>query len=125
MCLRQEKKSHAGPVEDKTGSRVIFFYLFIYLFIYFVYHCKDPAQTVRMHILIWNLSGHMLSYTPSLISCKSCFYCKDLDQQMYMHAHADLELCWSDGFICCKDPDQTVWMLSILSYQTPLIPHST
>ena len=42
----------------------------------------------------------MFSWTPSLISCKSFFYCKDpdLDQaaQMHMHAHADLELCWSD-----------------------------
>ena len=28
-------------------------------------------------------------------------------------------------FICCKDPDQTVWMLIMLSYQTSLIPHSS
>ena len=40
-----------------------------YLFV-FVYYCKDPAQTVRMHMLIWNFGDHMFSWMWSLISCE-------------------------------------------------------
>ena len=53
-----------------------------------------------MHMLIWNFCGHVFSSTPSLIlgSLFSTVKTKYLDQtgQTHMHAHAGLELCWSD-----------------------------
>ena len=137
----------------QNGLTCIFFFFF---FFFFFCYGKDTAQTFRvhMHMLVWNLGGHMCSWMPSHVSPLLLLRPRDLDQtaQMYMHAHADLELCWSDvsrashyvslkffgfflqkswlahislTFICCKDPDQTVWMLILLSYQTSLIPHST
>ena len=87
-------------IQWKTKRPYVFVCLFIYLFIYY---CKDPAQTARMHMhmLIWKFGGPLFSWTPSLISCKYFFSTvktKDLDQtaQIHMHAHVDLELCWSD-----------------------------
>ena len=97
MFLRKKLKSHAGPVKDKMALHAFSFYYYYY------YYCKDRAQTVRMHmyILIWNFVGHMFSWMPLLISCKSFLLLlrpKDLDQtaKMNMHSYADLELCWSD-----------------------------
>ena len=76
MYLRK-KKSHSGPVEDKTALRVC---VCVCVCVCFVYYCKDLAQTVWMHMymLIWNFGGHMFFWTSSCISCKSFFfYCKD------------------------------------------------
>ena len=131
---------------------VVFFCFLLFFFIFFC--CKDPAQTVwiHMHILVWNFVGHMFSWTPSHISCKSFFYCKD--PKTLIRLHRCTCICWYSAgqmfrwhhfifhlsllslqkswpahisltLIYCNDPDQPVWMLIILSFQTSLIPHST
>ena len=64
VCLR-EKKSHAGLLEESAGARQNSLTFFFY--------CKDPVQTVwmHMHVLILNFVAHMYSCTPSHISCES------------------------------------------------------
>ena len=148
VLRERDKKRHIQAQWNTKRSCVLFLLLFFFC-------CKYPAQTVLMHMLIWNFVGLMFSWRPSLIPCKSFFYCryqKPLIRQrrctcMHMliynfvgqiflghpfifhfsfllwqktwHAHISLT------FFFCKDPDQTVWVLTILCYQTSLIPHST
>ena len=54
---KKKKKTHVTCKSSGKTKRPFIFYLFIYLFIYicfnyyyFFLYCKDPAQTVQMHI---------------------------------------------------------------------------
>ena len=67
---KNKKKKHHVQVQwkservpDKTVLPSFFFFC-----------CKDPAQTVwvHMHMMIWNFVGHIFSWTPSYYHRKIC-----------------------------------------------------
>ena len=49
-----------------------FFFFFFCFLLLLLFIAKFP---MHMHMLIWNFGGHMSSWTPSLVSCMSFFYC--------------------------------------------------
>ena len=84
MCLR--KKNITCRSSGRQNGLTCFYLSFFFFFFFFFFYCKDPAQTVRMHMhMIWNFGGHIFSWTPSLISCKSFFYCKDPKTLIRLH----------------------------------------
>ena len=153
VCLEKKQKkttkktSYVGPVEEWAGARQKWSYMIFSIAKILLKLCRCTCWSGTLLVLCF-LGCHPIFHVYFLLQRP-----KDLDQtvQVHMHTYANLELCWSDvsleslyiSFkfflflqksslvhislmsICCKDPDQTVWMLIILTYQTSLIPHST
>ena len=79
-CVCMFKKTNvtcrfSGRVSGARQHDLKFVCFFVCLLLFFFYR-TDVAQTVRMHMLIWNFVGHVYSWTPSHTSCKSFYTLK-------------------------------------------------
>ena len=84
----------------------------------FIFHCKGPDQTVRVHIykLIWNCVCQMFSWTSTYTSL-AFIYCKEPYQTARMRMQTLIWNMFSSAptqnsllFIYCKDPDHNAWI---------------